>query len=275
MSHKKVVRIDPRERALPKGGVDTHAHLDSKEFDDNRDAIIERAFQVGISQIGNIFLSPEDMNEHSHYFASYPQIFYILGIHPCDGYKCSSCCIEKMEALFKSEQRLKAVGEIGLDYHWQECPKEIQLDTFARQLEMAKNLEKPIVIHCRDAELDCLTLLESNGFADYPLLWHCFGGDKSLARRLLHNGWYISIPGTVTYPANKNLKEAVAIIPDDKLLLETDCPYLSPVPWRGTCNEPAYTVFTDRTIAEIRNQPPDQVWQQCGDNARRFFGLTS
>lgn len=275
MSHKKIIRIDPLERALPKGGVDSHAHLDSKEFDKSRDMIIERALEAGVSQIGNVFLSPEDMAAGSHFFNKYPEIFYILGIHPCDGYKCTSSCITQMENLFKTESRLKAVGEIGLDYHWQDCPKEIQLDTFGKQLEMAKALKKPVVIHCRDAELDCLTMLEANDFANYPLLWHCFGGDASLARRILRNGWYISVPGTVTYPANKALKEAVEIIPDDKLLLETDCPYLSPVPWRGTCNEPAYTVFTARAVAEIRNQTPERVWEQCGDNARLFFNLSS
>lgn len=273
MAHKKIIRINPLEKAFAPGGVDSHAHLDSKEFDNNRDEIIKRAFQVGLSQIVNVFLSPEDFEQHEQYFAEYPEIFFILGIHPSDGNKCTSTCMSKIENLFKHEERLKAVGEIGLDYHWDTCPREIQMDIFARQLEMARNISKPVVIHCRDAEDDCLTLLEAGGFKDYPLLWHCFGGDSKMAKRIIHNGWHISIPGSVTYPSNKELRDAVSIIPDDKLLLETDCPYLPPVPWRGTCNEPAYIVFTARTVAEARNQDPDVLWQLCGDNTRRFFNL--
>lgn len=274
MGHKKIIRIDPLEQALPKGGVDSHAHLDSKEFNQNREAIIRKALQVGVSQIGNVFLSPEDFEQHSSYFSQFPEIFFILGIHPCDGLKCNSACLEKIESLFKSDPRLKAVGEIGLDFYWDDCPKEIQMNAFAMQLEMAKTLQKPIVIHCREAAEECITLLEAGGFKGYPLLWHCFGGDRKQAKRILENGWHISIPGTITYPANADLREAVSIIPDDKLLLETDCPYLSPVPWRGTPNEPAYTVFTARVAAQVRHQAPEELWLRCGDNARRFFELT-
>lgn len=273
MGHKKVKRIDPLEMALPTGGVDSHAHLDSKEFDGTRAEVIERALKAGISQIGNVFLDPESLKRHENFFYNYPGVFFILGIHPCDGLKCTATCLEKLGALFEKNDRIRAVGEIGLDYHWDDCPREIQMDVFSRQLEMARGLSKPVVIHCREAEKDCLTILEAGGFAQYPVLWHCFGGDSALARRIIHNGWFISIPGTVTYPANDSLRKAVAQIPAEKLLLETDCPYLSPVPWRGTINEPAYTVFTARTVAEARGQSPEDLWKQCGDNARRFFNI--
>lgn len=273
MGHKKVLRIDPLTAALQPGGVDSHAHLDGKEFDSDRNEVLERARRVGISQIGNVFLSPAEYDSKKACFADAPDVFFILGIHPCDGQKCTPQCLEQISAHFKTDNRLKAIGEIGLDYHWDDCPKELQLEAFARQMALAKNLGKPVVIHCREAENDCLTLLEAGGFANYPLLWHCFGGDKALARRILHNGWHISVPGPATYPANADLREAIAIIPDDRLLLETDCPYLSPVPWRGARNEPAYTVFTARTVAEVRNQTPQELWELCGDNARKFFGI--
>lgn len=273
MAHKKPQRIDPLAVRLPAGGVDSHAHLDSKEFDSDRDAVIERAGKCGVTQIGNVFLSPEDYESKKQYFADYPGVFFLLGIHPCDGLRCTPQCLDKIESCFKQDTRIKAVGEIGLDFHWDDCPKELQLQAFSRQMQLAKAMQKPVVIHCREAEFDCLTLLEAGGFADYPLLWHCFGGDASLARRIIRNGWHISIPGPVTYPANDALRKAVAEIPDDRLLLETDCPYLSPVPWRGTRNEPAYTVFTGRAVAEARGEAPDRLWQICGDNARKFFGL--
>lgn len=274
MAHKKPVRIDPLTLRLPAGGVDSHAHLDSKEFDPDRDEVIARAVKAGVSQIGNVFLSPEDYHEKKKFFKAYPQIFFLLGIHPCDGLKCTPACLEEISVCFREDERIRAVGEIGLDYHWDDCPKELQLQAFSRQLKLAKKLGKPVVIHCREAEYDCLTMLEAGGFSGYPLLWHCFGGDKKLARRIASHGWLISIPGPITYPANNDLREAVAAIPAEQLLLETDCPYLAPVPWRGTRNEPAYTVFTGRAVAEARNENPDELWEKCGANARKFFGLS-
>ncbi|MBD5608097.1 MAG: TatD family hydrolase [Desulfovibrio sp.] len=273
MGHKKPVRIDPLTVALPPGGADSHAHLDSEDYDANRDEVIARAAKVGVTYIGNVFLSPGAYRAGKDYFADYPNIFFLLGIHPQDGASCGLDTLAEIEEIAKNDSRVAAIGEIGLDYFRDPCPKELQLQTFAKQVELAKKLDKPIVIHCRDAEEDCLTLLEAGGFKDYPLLWHCFGGDARLAKRLLHNGWSISIPGPVTYPANSALREAVAIIPRDKLLIETDCPYLSPVPWRGTTNEPAYLPFTGRAVASARGVDPEELWLNCGDNAVTFFGL--
>lgn len=274
MGRKKIQRIDPISVRLPAGGVDSHAHLDSKEFDPDRKEVISRAAESGVTQIGNVFLSPEDYEIKKSYFAANSNIFFLLGIHPCDGLRCTPQCLDKITEILKSDNRIRAVGEIGLDYHWDDCPRELQMQVFSRQLEMAKKLNKPVVIHCREAEADCLTLLEAGGFSGYPLLWHCFGGDEALARRLVHHNWHISIPGPVTYPANEDLRKAVTVIPDSLLLLETDCPYLSPMPWRGVRNEPAYAVFTGRAVAEARGEAPDKLWQLCGDNARRFFGLS-
>lgn len=273
MGHKKVIRIDPLQMALPAGGADSHAHLDSGEFDGDRDEVLARAAKAGVANVGNVFLSPEDFESKKQIFADHPEVFFILGIHPCDGMRCTPDCLEIMAHAFRTEPRLRAVGEIGLDFHWDDCPKELQMRAFSMQMELAKKIAMPVVIHCREAEEECLTLLEAGGFAGYPLLWHCFGGDDSVARRIIRNGWHISIPGPVTYPANAALRKALLEIPADRLLLETDSPYLAPVPWRGTRNEPAYTVFTARTVAAAVNRSPEEIWQTSGDNARRFFGL--
>lgn len=273
MGHKKPVRIDPLERALPNTGVDSHAHLDSSQFDMDRPEVIHRAQQAGLAQICNVFLGPQDYMAHREYFADYPDIFYIMGIHPCDGLKCTPQCLDDMQKYFSSDARLRAIGEIGLDFHWDDCPKELQMRAFAMQMELAKKIGLPVVIHCREAEAECLALLEGGGFSGYPLLWHCFGGDSALAARIVRNGWYISVPGPVTYPANTSLREAVKKIPEERLLLETDCPYLSPVPWRGVRNEPSYIVFTAHAVAEARGMPADELWQICGNNSRHFFGI--
>lgn len=273
MGHKKPQRIDPLSLALPFGGVDSHAHLDGPEFDTDRESMLTRARAAGLSHIGNVFLSPQALAERKGLFADHPEVFFLLGIHPCDGASCTPACLDSLEAAFAHEPRLRAVGEIGLDFHWDDCPRELQMAAFAAQLDLARALDKPVVLHCRKAEQECLAILEARGFAGYPLLWHCFGGTVALARRILANGWHISIPGPVTYPANAALREAVAAIPQDRLLLETDAPYLSPVPWRGTRNEPAYTVFTARAAAEARNIAPEKLWLESGRNARRFFSL--
>ena len=273
MSHKKVQRTDPLTMSLPPVGVDSHAHLAGSEFDADREEVLARAAACGVARIGNIFLEPAAFAEQKRVFDGHPEVFFVLGIHPCEGQTCDKGALGLMRQAFAEESRLRAVGEIGLDFYWDDCPKELQYQAFLQQLDLARELEKPVVIHCRNAEEETLALLEGRGFAGYPLLWHCFGGAPALARRIVRNGWHVSIPGPVSYPANAALREAVAVIPDDRLLLETDSPYLSPVPWRGKRNEPAFTVFTVRQMAEARGVSPEALWQLCGDNARRFFGL--
>ncbi|MBR4742084.1 MAG: TatD family hydrolase, partial [Desulfovibrio sp.] len=255
------------------GGVDSHAHLDDKAFDDDREEVLARANACGVSQIVNIFLNPITFSTRSKLFADHPNIAFALGIHPCDGTKFGQDGLDALEEAHIHDPRLVAVGEIGLDYHWDDCPKELQIALFKEQLHLAKTLHKPVVVHCREAEEDCLLILESQGMQDYPLLWHCFGGDSILAKRILHNGWFISVPGAVTYKGNAATRLALSIIPRDRLLLETDAPYLAPMPWRGTRNESAYTVFTVRVMAQAMGMGAEELWLQCGENAKNFFGL--
>ena len=273
MSKKATVRIDPLSLALPPVGVDSHAHLDGQEFDADRDAVLERAHAAGIAQIGNVFLGPDDYHTRRGLFDAHPNVFFIMGIHPCDGQNCTQQRLDAMRAAFAADARLKAVGEIGLDFYWPDCPREIQYQALRDQLALARAVQRPVVIHCREAEEETLMTLEAEGFAGYPLLWHCFGKGPDLARRIIGNGWHVSVPGPVTYRANEELRAAVACIPSDRLMLETDAPYLAPVPWRGKRNEPAFTVFTARAVAEARAQDAEELWRQCGVNARRFFGL--
>ena len=276
MSKKKknsTLPVPPESLGLPPGGADSHAHLDDKRFAEDLDQVMDRARASGLSSIGNVFTSLEEWDEAHERLFVYPELFFILGIHPIDADLWSEEAAERMRRIFEGNPRLKAVGEIGLDYYWDNQPHDLQERVFRAQLKLARELGRPVVIHCREAVDDTLRILLDEGFSGRPLLWHCFGQGADLAETILEHGWHISIPGPVTFPANAALREAVKIIPDNRLHLETDCPYLAPEPWRGRRNEPAFTAFTAQTVAALREQDPAALWVACGDNTRRFFGL--
>lgn len=270
---KKKNRPEPETLGLPAVGVESHAHMDLEDFDEDREAILDRARACGIKHLGNVFLGPDAFEANRSLFDNRPEIFFLLGVHPNDSASYESSQIARMRTLFRSEPRLKAVGEIGLDYYWERVPHEIQKRAFAEQLELACELNLPPVIHSRDAHDDTVAVLKECGFAGKPVLWHCFGSGPDFARELLDLGWTISIPGPVTYRKNDELREAATIIPLDRMLVESDCPFLSPEPWRGKRNHPALTGFTAAFIAELKGLSAETVWEETGKNAVRFFGL--
>ena len=268
---KKRERELPEALDLPPVGADSHAHLDGRDYDVGE--VLARARACGVRTVGNVFLGPAAYREGRGLFEGHPDVFFLLGVHPHDAAKMTEDDLAGMREAFTADTRLRAVGEIGLDYYYDFSPREDQQRWFRRQLSLARELDQRVVIHCRDAEDDCLATLDSMGFGGRPLLWHCFGLGPDWARLIVERGWHISVPGTVTYSRSQELREAVKIIPADRLLLETDCPYLSPEPWRGKRNEPALLGFTAREIALLRGEDVRELWQRCGDNAREFFGL--
>lgn len=270
---KSAPRPDPAELRLPLSGVDSHAHLDMDEFAADLDAVLDQARGAGVARIGNVFLGPEAYAAGRALFDAHPQVFFLLGVHPNEADTFSAGAEAAMRRAFAEDTRLRAVGEIGLDFYWDRVPRKTQEEAFRAQLNMARDLGLPPVIHCRDAEDATLAVLAEEGYNGRKLLWHCYGGDERLARRLVDNGWHLSIPGPVTYPKNEALRRAAAAIPLDRLLIETDCPYLSPQPWRGKRNHPALSAFTAQAVAQARGADPAELWAACGDNAKRFFGL--
>lgn len=270
---KRPIPPSPLEAALPPGGADTHAHLDMEPFAADLPEVLERAFACGVSHIGNVFLGSEAYERGRRLFDAYPQVFFLIGIHPNEALDCTEGELARLKEIARADARVKAIGEIGLDFFWEDCPPETQHRAFRAQIALARGLDLPLVIHSRDATEATLAVLEEEKLDGYPLLWHCFGGDAALAELLIRQGRHISVPGPVGYPANNDLREACRRIPLDRLLLETDAPYLSPLEWRGKRNEPAFTVFTARRIALERNMDPAELWTACGVNARRFFGL--
>jgi len=267
-------RPAPETLGLPPVGIDTHAHLDMRGFEPGEiPDILARARAAGVARIGNVFLGPEAYARNAGLFADAPQVFFILGMHPTECANYAGPLTAAMEAAFRADPRLRAVGEIGLDFYWDDAPPGDQKRAFREQLEMARGLDVPVVIHSRSAEEETLAILADMGFSGRPLVWHCFGGDAELARRILAMGFFISVPGPVTYAKNAALAAAVAEIPLSRLLLETDAPFLTAEPWRGKRNEPALLGFTAVRVAGIKGLPPEAVWRATADNAVSFFGL--
>lgn len=282
MSKKKHPAHDappPESFGLPRTGVESHAHLNGSRFTADLDEVVARASRAGLAYIMQVFLSAESWQNDYPRFAKYPQIYCLLGLHPTDVHDFADVDAElaRIRAAIEADRagaaRIRALGEIGLDYYWKEVPPKAQRPVFIKQLALARELALPVVIHCRDAVDDTLEILDAQGFAGYPLLWHCFGGDWDLAQGILERGWHISIPGPVTFPGNEALREAVARIPAERLLMETDCPYLAPVPHRGRRNEPAFLAFTIQAMARARGVTPAELWTSCGRAAVEFFGL--
>ncbi len=264
---------EPASFNLPLTGVETHAHLNGKYFAEDREAALARAKAAGIARIGQVFMCSDFWRAGRALFDAHPEVFFLLGVHPNESQRLTDDELKNIKAAVLEDRRIKALGEMGLDYHWKEAPPEMQQEAFKKQIRLAKDLSMPIAIHCRDAVEDTLRILREEECKNYPVLWHCFGGNTDLALRVLDNGWHISIPGTVTYPANNDLREAIKHIPADRLVMETDCPFLPPVPHRGARNEPAYLVFTIQAMAEARGVSPAELWTSCGQTAIKFFNL--
>ncbi len=261
------------ELILPSGGMDTHAHLDLEDFSKDLKDVILRADSKGVSFITNVFLNIDAYKRKKYMFLPYKNIYFALGIHPHETENITEHHISLMESVFREDPKLRAVGEIGLDFYRNYSPKEKQIKAFKMQLALARELDVPVVIHCRDAEQDTLKILSEMKFKDYPLLWHCFTKGISLAEEILKNGWMLSIPGPVTFKKATHLQEAVFNIPIDKMVVETDCPFLTPHPFRGKRNEPGYVVYTAKKIAEIKGMDKEKTWEILSKNGRDFFGV--
>ncbi|WP_028586264.1 TatD family hydrolase [Desulfocurvus vexinensis] len=263
----------PETLGLPAGGVETHAHLDMPPLRDDLDAVIERAARCGVSRIGQVFLGPQAYHANRAAFAAHPGVFFLLGTHPHDAKELTPDGLQATADAFRADPRLRALGEIGLDFHYDLSPREVQRAAFADQLALARELDMPVVVHSREAWDETMTILLDQGFHRRPLLWHCFTEGPERMREITARGWLLSLPGPVTYPKNEAVRQAAAAAPGDRLVLETDSPFLAPDPYRGKPNEPALLGFTALAVAALRGEDPAALWHSTAANATQFFGL--
>lgn len=251
---------------------DTHAHLDDDDDYRDRDAMIDRARAAGVAYIVNVGFDLESSRRTIKLAEKYDLIYAAVGIHPHDAKKARTGYLKELEVM-ASHPRVVAMGEMGLDYYRDISPRPVQKKVFLEQLALAKKLNKPVIIHDRDAHGDIMDILRKEGLGPSGGVMHCYSGSWEMAKECLNMGFYISIAGPVTFPHAPKLKDVAARVPLDSLLLETDAPYLTPVPHRGKRNEPAYVFYTAEEVARLRGLKTEDLARACVDNGRKLFRI--
>lgn len=251
---------------------DTHAHLDDEGYDADRDDMIQRARAAGVAHIVNVGYDLESSLRSIKLAEKYDLIYAAVGIHPHGAGEAEPGYLEELEKL-AAHPKVVALGEIGLDYYRDLSPRPVQLKVFQEQMALAKKLQKPIIIHDRDAHGDIMDILREEGLGPSGGVMHCYSGSWEMAKECLAMGFYISIAGPVTFPNAPKLKDVAARIPPDRLLIETDAPYLTPVPHRGKRNESAYVAYTAKEIARLRGMETEDLASLCAENGRKFFRI--
>lgn len=257
--------------------VDSHAHIDGPEFDLDREDVIQRARDAGVSTILNVGTG----DPHSGAFEravklaeKHEGLYTAIGTHPHDARLYDDLAEQKIKNLIEQSSRVIAWGEIGLDFHYDNSPREVQKEVFRRQLRAAREMSLPVIVHTREAEDETIEILrsewEGSGLSG---IMHCFSGSAGLAEQCMELGFLISFSGIVTFKKADELRSVAKSIPPERLLIETDCPYLTPIPYRGKRNEPAYVVEVARCIAELRDVSFEEMARITSANFARLFAL--
>ncbi|MFC4811885.1 TatD family hydrolase [Paenibacillus sp. GCM10023250] len=252
--------------------IDTHTHLDSPKFDADREAVIERALEAGVHTLVNIGFNRETIPTTMALAERYPFIYAAVGWHPVDSIDMTPADLEWIASLLE-HPKVVALGEIGLDYHWDTSPKDVQQRVFRQQIALAKEKRKPIVIHNRDAHEDVVRILREEGASEVGGIMHCYSGSWETAKQCLEMNFYISFGGPLTFQNARVPKEVMAKVPLDRLLIETDAPYLAPHPHRGKRNESSFVRLVANTMAEISGKSVEEIAEITTENAKRCFGI--
>lgn len=252
--------------------IDSHAHLEMKEFDSDREEVIKRAGNEGVDFIVTVGTNLKLSQKAVALAGKYENIYATVGVHPHDVAHTDENTWGSLKELVNTNREIiVAYGEIGLDFFRNISPKEKQIEVFGRQLELASELNLPVVIHDREAHEQTLKIVKSSGVRRG--VFHCFSGDYEMARQCIDLGFYISVPGVVTFDKAKTIQDVVQRLPLSSMLLETDAPYLTPVPHRGKRNEPSFIINTAKKVAEIKKIPWEEVAQATACNTMNLFGI--
>ncbi|WHY34290.1 TatD family hydrolase [Cytobacillus firmus] len=251
---------------------DTHAHLNAEQYNEDLQEVIDRAFSEGVSNIVVVGFDRPTIEKAMELTEQYEFIYACVGWHPVDAIDMTEEDLLWIEEL-SSHPKVVALGEMGLDYYWDKSPKDIQKEVFRKQIRLAKKVKLPIVIHNRDATSDIVEILKEEGAGEVGGIMHCFSGSPEIAQECVDMNFYISLGGPVTFKNAKKPKEVADVIPLEKLLIETDCPYLTPHPHRGKRNEPSYVKLVAEQIAEIKGLSTEEVAQATTENAKKLFGI--
>ncbi|MBF6058534.1 MULTISPECIES: TatD family hydrolase [Thiomicrorhabdus] len=256
--------------------VDSHCHLNILPADElgSIDEIIERAESLGVERMMCIAIGPEQWHEVLQLAENHPQVYAAIGVHPCEPQEVVISDEALLEAA--SHPKVLAIGEVGLDYFHFDPQSDMswQHDRFRQQIRIAKQLKKPLVIHTRNSTDDCLNILQEENAEEIGGIMHCFVEDMQIAERAMKLGFYISFSGIVTFKNAKELKQVAAEVPLDRILVETDSPYLAPMPYRGKTNQPGYTRYVAEEIARLKNLPLETVAEATSENFKRLFRLS-
>lgn len=249
--------------------IDTHTHIYDQKFEEDFDRVI-RDIKEKMEGIVSIGFDLESSRKSVELSKKYDFIYAVVGVHPVDISKYSENVEKELEKIATEEKKVVAIGEIGLDYYWMADSKEVQAEGFRKQMKLAEKIQKPVVIHTRDALQDTLDILKE--FPNVKGILHCYPGSYEAARPFLER-YYLGIGGTLTFKNNRKTKELVEVLPLENIVIETDCPYLTPVPFRGKRNEPIYTQYVAEEIAKIKNKTVEEVIEKTTYNAKKIYGI--
>lgn len=251
--------------------IDTHAHYDDEQFDADRDELLKKMQENGIGVIVNAGSTIESWDKIRRLTEEYPFVYGAVGVHPDETGSLDEAGMAEMERMLDLE-KIVAVGEIGLDYYWDNEAHEVQKKWFIRQIELARKKEMPVIIHSREAAADTFEIMKEHA-AGMKAVIHCYSYSPEMAREYVKMGYYIGVGGVVTFKNAKKLKQVVQEIPLESVVLETDCPYLAPVPYRGKRNCSLYLPYVAEQIAELKGKTVEEVIQQTEKNSRELYGL--
>ena len=250
---------------------DTHAHLDDRAYDADRTQLLESLPGQGLELVMNPGCSLESSRNASAMATQYPYLYAAVGSHPDAADEVNEDVLEEYRKLCKLNPKIKAIGEIGLDYHYEDIPRELQLKAFRAQMALAAELDLPVIVHERDAHEDGMAVVRE--FPTVKGVFHCYSGSAEMARQLVDLGWYIGFTGVLTFKNARKAIEVAASVPLDRIVLETDCPYMSPEPFRGKRNDPGKLYRMAEKLAEIRDLPLEEIHRITTENGKRLYRI--